>query len=282
MTRKALGRGLNALLREVETRSTGLEEISVEMIDPNPFQPRRTFPDAALRELANSIRATGVLQPILVRRADARYQLVAGERRLRAARMAGIEKVPVVLRELSDNETLELALAENLLREDLNPLEVAHAYEMLIERFKLSHEQVAERLGVSRSAVTNTLRLLRLAPKVQEYVSAGKLSEGHARTLAALETHDLQEEVAKLMIDRGLTVRQAEDLIAARASGSRKKGKGGEPARPTDPNIRAAVTELERSLGTRVRIVGSESSGHIEIKYFSMEDLTRIVDIILH
>jgi ParB family transcriptional regulator, chromosome partitioning protein len=281
MTRKALGRGLNALLREVETSSKGLEEIPIELIDPNPFQPRRTFPEGALLELANSIRTTGVLQPILVRRAAGRYQIVAGERRLRAARLAGMDRVPIVRRELSDNETLELALAENLLREDLNPLEVAHAYQMLIQRFNLSHEQVADRLGVSRSTVTNTLRLLRLAPKVQEYIAANKLTEGHARALAAIETQALQEEIAKVMIDRGLSVRQAEDLIAARPGGTGKKGKAKQQPSPVDPNVRAAVMELERTLGTRVRLVGSDARGHIEIKYFSAQDLTRIVEVIL-
>ena len=282
MSRKALGRGLSALLQEVETKPTGVEEIQLDLIDPNPLQPRREFPKAALEELAASIRSSGVVQPVLLRRADARYQLVAGERRWRAARLAGLASVPAVIRDLSDGEALELALTENLMREDLNPLEVARAYEILQQRFELTHEQIAERLGATRSNVTNTLRLLKLPSSVQEMIVDGQLSMGHARALITLDSHAAQARFAGLIVKQSLSVRQVESMVAIHTS---KKP----PAKPKplaesdslDPNTRAAVLELERVLGTRVRIVGNERRGRLEISYFSSEDLDRIYNVIV-
>ena len=282
MSRKALGKGLSALLQEVETKPTGVEEIQLDLIDPNPLQPRREFPKAALEELAASIRSSGVVQPVLLRRADARYQLVAGERRWRAARLAGLASVPAVIRDLSDGEALELALTENLMREDLNPLEVARAYEILQQRFQLTHEQIAERLGATRSNVSNTLRLLKLPSSVQEMIVDGQLSMGHARALITLDSHAAQARFAGLIVKQGLSVRQVETMVAVHTS---KKP----PAKPKplaesdslDPNTRAAVLELERVLGTRVRIVGNERRGRLEISYFSSEDLDRIYNAIL-
>jgi len=277
-----LGRGLSALLQEVETKPTGVEEIQLDLIDPNPLQPRREFPKAALEELAASIRSSGVVQPVLLRRADARYQLVAGERRWRAARLAGLASVPAVIRDLSDGEALELALTENLMREDLNPLEVARGYEILQQRFELTHEQIAERLGATRSNVSNILRLLKLPSSVQEMIVDGQLSMGHARALITLDSHAAQARFAGLIVKQGLSVRQVETMVAVHTS---KKP----PARPRplaesdslDPNTRAAVLELERVLGTRVRVVGGQTRGRIEISYFSQEDLTRIYDLIV-
>ncbi len=282
MSRKALGRGLSALLQEVETRPTGVEEIQLDLIDPNPLQPRREFPKAALEELAASIRSSGVVQPVLLRRADARYQLVAGERRWRAARLAGLASVPAVIRDLSDGEALELALTENLMREDLNPLEVARGYEILQQRFELTHEQIAERLGATRSNVTNTLRLLKLPSSVQEMIVDGQLSMGHARALITLDSHAAQARFAGLIVKQSLSVRQVESMVAIHTS---KKL----PAKPKplaesdalDPNTRAAVLELERVLGTRVKIVGNERRGRLEISYFSSEDLDRIYNVIV-
>ena len=282
MSRKALGKGLSALLQEVETKPTGVEEIELDLIDPNPLQPRREFPKAALEELAASIRSSGVVQPVLLRRADARYQLVAGERRWRAARLAGLQSLPAVIRDLSDADALELALTENLMREDLNPLEVARAYEVLQQRFQLTHEQIAERLGATRSNVSNTLRLLKLPSSVQEMIVDGQLSMGHARALITLDSQAAQARFAGLIVNQGLSVRQVETMVAVHTS---KKP----PARPkppaesqtVDPNTRAAVLELERVLGTRVRIVGSERRGRLEISYFSSEDLDRIYNAIV-
>ena len=279
MTRRALGRGLSALLGEVETTTVGLEQVFLSLIDPNPSQPRRAFPEEGLRELADSIRASGVVQPIMVRRANGRYQLVVGERRWRAARLAGLEKIPAVVRELADKEALELALAENLLREDLNPLEVAGAFEALQEKHRLSHEEIAERLGVNRSTVTNTLRLLRLPAAVKELLAGGRISYGHARALLGLQTEAAQVHLAQAIAKQGLSVRQVETLVATREARAGRRKQTSATAR-LDPNTRAAVLELERTLGTRVRIVGNETRGKIEISYFSSEDLNRIYEAI--
>jgi len=276
MTRRALGRGLSALLREVETASAGLEQVPVDLIDPNPFQPRSAFPEETLRELAESIRSSGVLQPILVRRVDGKYQLIAGERRLRAARMAGLQAVPAVIRDLGDRETLELAVTENVMREDLNPIEVAHAYDSLQERFQLSHEEIAARIGINRSTVSNTLRLLGLPEQIQNMVANGDVSAGHARALLGLQSADRQNELAQLIAKRGLSVRQVESIVASAQSAPEAQ----KVARKVDPNTRAAALELERSLGTRVRIVGSENRGKIEISYFSGDDLQRLYELL--
>ena len=282
MTRKALGRGLNALLQTVEAATAGLEQVRLDLIDPNPFQPRRDFPENSLAELAESIRVSGIVQPIMLRRAPAaegRFQLVVGERRWRAARLAGLETVPAVVRELADQDALQLALTENLLRQDLNPIEVAHAYRELQEKFHLSHEQIAERLGVNRSSVTNTLRLLRLPPAVQEMISKEEITSGHARALLALESEAAQLQLASRIVRQGLSVREVESLVASpEAKPAAPKEK---PKPPTDPNVRAAALELERTLGTRVKIRGDGQRGAIEISYFSAQDLNRIYDLIV-
>ena len=277
MARKALGRGLNALLRTVDTTTTGLEQVSLDQIDPSPFQPRRAVPEESLKELADSIRASGVVQPVLLRPAGGRYQLVAGERRWRAARLAGLETIPAVVRELADHEALELALTENLLREDLNPLEVAKAYQVLQEKYGLSHEEIGGRLGIDRSTVTNTLRLLRLPPEVQEMLMDGEISPGHARALLGLDSPVRQIQLAKLIVKQGLSVRQAENMVAHQTDRSAAAERPSEKPK-LDPNIRAAVLELERTLGTRVQILGNGKRGKIEISYYSAQDLNRIYD----
>ncbi len=282
MTRKALGRGLSALLRETEAAppsSAGIEAIPVDRIDPNPFQPRQAFPEAGLKELADSIRASGLVQPVLVRKVQERYQLVAGERRWRAAREAGLESIPAVVRELSDREALELALTENLLREDLNPMDVAHGFKALQEKYGLTHEEVAARLGVDRSTVTNTIRLLRLPAEIQEMIARGEVTAGHGRAILGLKSAEDQLEGAAMVVKYGLSVRGAEELVARwYAPPSERKSKSAESA---DPNIRAAAHEMERTLGTRVRILGEGASGRIEIRYYSEADLNRIFEWIV-
>ena len=279
MTRKALGQGLNALLRTVETTTTGLAEVAVDQIDANPFQPRRTFAADKLKELADSVRASGVVQPVLLRRADGRYQLIAGERRWRAARQAGLTTIPAVVREIGDRDALELALTENLLREDLNQIEAAQGYTLLQQKHGLSHEEIAERLGLDRSTVTNTLRLLRLPPEVQQMIAEGAISAGHARALLGLESAAAQLQLANLVVKQGLSVRQVENLVALRGSKPLKEEASEAPK--LDPNVRAAVLEMERTLGTRVKVQGDEKRGKIEISYFSAEDLNRIYEWIV-
>lgn len=282
MPRKALGRGLNALLQTVESTTSGLEEVPLDRIDPNPSQPRHDFSEDSLRELANSIRTSGIVQPVLLRPsplAEGRYQLVAGERRWRAAGLAGLEAVPAVIRQLTDQDALELALTENLLRQDLNPLDVARAYHALQEKYHLSHEQIAERLGVDRSSVTNTLRLLRLPPAIQEMLSKSELSHGHARALLGLASEADQVKLASKIARQGLSVRQVENLVALQATPPAAQNAPSAPR--VDPNVRAAALELERTLGTRVKILGSGRRGKIEIQYFSREDLNRIYDLIV-
>ncbi|HTS68790.1 MAG TPA: ParB/RepB/Spo0J family partition protein [Terriglobia bacterium] len=280
MTRKALGRGLNALLRTVETATAGLEEVAVDQIDANPFQPRRAFSADKLKELAESIRVSGLVQPVLLRRAGGRYQLIAGERRWRAARQAGLTTIPGVVREIGDRDALELALTENLLREDLNPLEAAQGYAALQQKHGLSHEEIAEHLGLDRSTVTNTLRLLRLTPEVQQMIAEGAISAGHARALLGLESTAAQLQLARLIVKQGLSVRQVENLVALRGSKPVNK-KDASEAPKLDANVRAAVLEMERTLGTRVKVHGDEKRGKIEISYFSAEDLNRIYEWIV-
>jgi len=280
MTRKALGRGLNALLRTVETTTAGLVEVAVDQIDANPFQPRRTFSADKLKELADSIRASGLVQPVLLRHADGRYQLIAGERRWRAARQAGLTAIPAVVRDIGDRDALELALTENLLREDLNPLEAAQGYAALQQKHGLSHEEIAEHLGLDRSTVTNTLRLLRLPPEVQQMIAEGAISAGHARALLGLDSAAAQLRLARTIVKQGLSVRQVENLVAMRGSKPAKKQDASE-APKLDANVRAAVLEMERTLGTRVKVRGDEKRGKIEISYFSAEDLNRIYEWIV-
>lgn len=284
MTRKALGRGLSALIRESETHpvdrapEAGLY-IPVDRIDPNPLQPRSSFDEAELDELRDSIRSKGVIQPVIVRRVADRYQLVAGERRWRAARLAGLDAVPAIVLDLEDRETLEIALTENLLRDDLGPLEAARAYKTLQDRFGLSHDEIAVRLGINRVTVTNTLRLLRLPSRVREMIEKGELTAGHARAVLGVENMDQQIRLAERIVQRGLSVREAERIAANAYQSGPPVAR--EPKLPLDPNIRAATAQLERKLGTRVRITGSDQKGQIEIKYFSAEDLNRLYQLLM-
>lgn len=279
MTRKALGKGLSALLGDLPEAAADLSamrQIPVDLIDPNPLQPRRAFSEEHLKELAASIRASGVVQPVLVRRAGERYQLVAGERRWRAALLARLEAVPALIRELTDQDALEIALTENILREDLSSVEVAHAYQALQEKFGYSHEQIAARLGLDRSTVANTLRLLKLPPEIQKLLEEKQISPGHARALLSCQDPQAQLQLASMITRDGLTVRQAERM-AATASKPQKLQED-TPEAKVDPNLRAAILELERTLGTRVKIAGNDRQGRIEISYYSAQDLNRLYE----
>jgi ParB family chromosome partitioning protein len=282
--RRALGKGLTALLpnrpvtQHVPERPPTLVPVSptrigIDEIDPNPLQPRRVFEPDRLEELAKSIRSNGIIQPIVVRRSGTRYQLVAGERRWRAAKIAGLDFVPVVVEDVPDDHLLEITLIENIQREDLNPIEAAMAFERLAKELGLSHEEIGERTGKDRSTITNLLRLLQLPADLQSLVANRRLSQGHARCLLGIPA-ELQREVAEKVVAQGLSVRQVEALTQ-RMTETRKAKSPKEVS--IDPNVKAAIQELERVLSTKVRIVEkSNNSGRIEIDYFSAEDLDRI------
>jgi len=279
--RRALGKGLGALLPTRAPSSPASEpgpgdssSAPIDSIDPNPLQPRRVFQGERLAELAQSIRTHGIIQPLVVRRVADRYQLVAGERRWRAAKLAGVEHVPVVVREIPDERLLEITLIENIQREDLNPVETATAFERLGRELSLSPEEIGQRTGKDRTTITNFLRLLQLPSDLQQLVAERRLSAGHARCLLSLPSADLQREVAEKAIAQGWSVRQVERTTRKMMEG--RKPKHVDELHP-DPNVRAAIQEMERVLGTKVRIVEkAKEKGRIEIDYHSIDDLDRI------
>jgi ParB family chromosome partitioning protein len=287
--RRVLGKGLSALL---PTKSPGpspqaepqaaphgarVAVIPILQIEPNHLQPRTTFDPGRLQELANSIQANGIIQPLIVRRKGAHYELIAGERRLRAAKVAGFTEVPAVIQDYADDRLLEIALVENIQREDLNPIETAQALERLVREMHLSHEEIANRTGKDRTTITNMIRLLRLPADVQLLVAERRLSMGHARAILGLPTPELQTQMADKSAAQGYSVRQVERLVK----------KISEPREPSekplqDPNIKAAIRELESALGTRVRIVEkTDQHGRIEIEYYSQDDLQRVYEMIV-
>jgi ParB family chromosome partitioning protein len=279
MSRKALGRGLGALLGSDQTVSGGQEalEVDVDLIDPGSEQPRTRFDEEALERLTVSIKEHGVVQPVLVRRRGNRFELIAGERRWRAAQKAGISKIPVVIRDVADADLLEIALTENVQREDLNPIEEAQAYQKLIERVGLTQEALAARFGRDRSYITNYLRLLRLPEDVQHLVQEGRLSTGHARTVLGLPHHDQQRRAARHVIEKGLSVRATEALVR-KSLGTGSETPTRKATAPIDPNVRAAETKLRRALGAQVRIIQGtmDGPGRIEIAFFNNQDLDRV------
>jgi ParB family chromosome partitioning protein len=251
--------------------------VDVDLIDPGSEQPRTRFDEEALERLTVSIKEHGVVQPVLVRRRGNRFELIAGERRWRAAQKAGISKIPVVIRDVADADLLEIALTENVQREDLNPIEEAQAYQKLIERVGLTQEALAARFGRDRSYITNYLRLLRLPEDVQHLVQEGRLSTGHARTVLGLPHHDQQRRAARQVIEKGLSVRATEALVR-KSSGTGSPTPTRKAATPTDPNVRAAETKLRRTLGAQVRIIQgtTDGPGRIEIAFFNNQDLDRV------
>jgi ParB family chromosome partitioning protein len=289
--RKVLGKGLNALLSTrtqapaptapaaEPPRAEDAQFVSPDGIDANPLQPRREFQPERLAELAESITANGIVQPLVVRRAGERYQLVAGERRLRAARLAGLKLVPVVVRDIPDDRLLEVTLIENIQREDLNPLETAIAFDRLGQELNLSAEEVGHRTGKDRTTVLNFTRLLQLPSDLQQLVATRKLSHGHARCLLTLPTAALQREVAEKALAQEWSVRQTERTTQKMVEGQQPKHVD---EVQVDPNVKAALQELQRALGTKVRIVEkAKRGGRIEIDYYSQEDLDRIYGLIV-
>jgi ParB family chromosome partitioning protein len=283
--RKVLGKGLGALLParppviSIETRADDAQTLPVDAIDPNPFQPRRLFQAERLEELAQSIRGNGIIQPLVVRRSGDRYQLVAGERRWRAAKLAGISHVPVVIRQIPDERLLEVTLVENIQREDLNPIETAIAFDRMMSELSLNAEEIGQRTGKDRTTIVNSVRLLQLPQDLQQLVAERRLSAGHARCLLSLPTPDLQREVAERSVAQGWSVRQIERTTQRMLEG--RKAKHVDEV-DTDPNVKAAVQELERVLGTKVRIIEkAKQKGRIEIEYYSADDLDRIYTTIV-
>lgn len=285
MTRKALGRGLGALL-SAEGTATATEdagEIPIDLIDPSALQPRSVFDDAKLDELARSISANGVVQPLLLRRKGSRFELIAGERRWRAAQRAGLAKVPAIIRTVSDDKVLELALIENIQREDLNPIEEARAYKKLIDTIGLTQETVAERVGRDRSYVTNYLRLLRLPEDLQDLLQSGRLSTGHARAILGTDQPDIQRRLARKVIEQDLSVRATERLVKQFSEPRTHGRSSGSKAEEGDANVRAAETKLRREFGTQVRIVQAQGSqaGRIELEFYNSADLDRLYSLLL-
>jgi ParB family chromosome partitioning protein len=289
--RKALGKGLSALLpgrgqagpTSAATAPASLPVaakpgvLPLGLIQPNPMQPRTSFNSDGLEELAASIRANGIIQPIIVRRMGDSYQIVAGERRWRAARIAELEEVPVVIQDVADRAMLEIALIENIQREDLNPIETAHAFERLARDLGLSQEEIGRRTGKDRTSIANIVRLLKLPKEVQLLVAERRLSMGHARAILGLPTAEEQIQLAEKTVALGLSVRQVETQVQEMTADRGKPTSGSRKDATQDPNVRAAADELERALGTRVRIVElSEQRGRIEIEYYSQADLDRL------
>ena len=282
MKRKALGKGLSALLPVPETEAPAPveegtpTEVPIEALRPNPDQPRTTLDPARLAELAASLRQSGMVQPILVRRQGDAYQIVAGERRWRAAQQAGLATVPVVVREIPDERLLEIALVENIQRQELSPLEEAQAYQRLQDELRLTQEELALRVGKERSTVANTLRLLRLPREVREFLGSGRLDAGHGRALLALEREDEQVALARESAQKGLSVREVERRVAlARAP------RDAAAAKRADANTQAAEERLRAALGTRVQIARSGKGGQIRVAFTNEAELNRLFELLL-
>ncbi|MCX7973011.1 MAG: ParB/RepB/Spo0J family partition protein [Candidatus Aminicenantes bacterium] len=273
MTKKALGRGLEVFLPEEIGLIKGERwaELDIDQLRPSPDQPRMKLSQKSLEELAASIKETGVIQPIVVVPEGDYYRIIVGERRWRAAQLAGLRKIPALIRQLSREKQLEISLIENLQREDLNPLEVANVYKRMVEELGLTHEEIAARVGQDRSSITNYLRLLSLPQKVQNFLAEEKISMGHARALAALTDSALQISLAEMIVKRGLSVRETEKLVKKWT-----QGRGTAKVKKVNPELLAMEEALIRFFGTKVKIEGSPKKGIIKIFYYSSEDLTRL------
>ncbi len=286
--KQALGRGLSALIPDAATRmpvaqplpeKPGSETLELPLIKikPNAAQPRKTFDDAKLEELKKSIQEKGVLQPILVRPVGDAYQIIAGERRYRAAKALGLATIPALIKKAQDSETLQMALIENIQRQDLNPIEEARAYDSLIKEFHWTQEAVAKAVGKERSSVANSVRLLALSKKVQEKIAQGLLSSGHAKVLLGLQDMSRQDWLCEKILKEGLTVRQAEELLRLQKPSKTLYQKA---AKASDPHLQFLEEELQRTLGSRVKILPKGKGGKLEIDYYSGEDLERILSLL--
>lgn len=279
MNKRGLGKGLEALIPVIEKNEENIQEIDIKKIVANDKQPRKDFDESKLDELADSMKQHGVLQPVILRKKGNTYELVAGERRWRAAAKAGIKKIPAIIKELSDADVMEIALIENLQREDLNPMEEALAYKSLMNDFGLTQEELSKRVGKSRSQIANTVRLLNLNKEIQDLVSQDKLTAGHARALLAIQDNNVRLKLAKKISEEALSVRQTEQLVKKTVSeGSKNKHKKPKEINPVIVDI---TERLQRTLGTRVKIKGNEKRGKIEIEFYSGDELERILETIV-
>ncbi|OQV52754.1 ParB/RepB/Spo0J family partition protein [Bacillus velezensis] len=278
MAKGGLGKGINALFNQVDLSEETVEEIKISDLRPNPYQPRKQFDDESLAELKESIIQHGILQPIIVRKSLKGYDIVAGERRYRAARLAGKETVPAIVRDLSESLMREIALLENLQREDLSPLEEALAYDSLLKHLDLTQEQLAKRLGKSRPHIANHLRLLTLPESIQNLIAEGTLSMGHGRTLLGLKNKNKLEPLVKKVVEEQLNVRQLEQLIQQLNSNVPRETKKKEPVQ--DVVLKERESYLQNYFGTTVNIKRQKKKGKIEIEFFSNEDLERILELL--
>jgi ParB family transcriptional regulator, chromosome partitioning protein len=283
MNRKPLGRGLSALISTAPSPQDNeeLRDIEIDLIKPGEQQPRTSFDEAKLQELAQSIRVSGIIQPLLVRRRGGLFELVAGERRWRAAQLAGLTRVPAIVREIPDENLLELALIENIQRQELNAIEEANAYKRLIETLGLTQEEVASRVGRDRTFITNYLRILKLPTEIQTLLEQEKLTFGHARALLGISDPQLQRRIAQRIYKNNWSVRETESRI--RNLSGRRQATPPPPSQTVDPNMRAAEAKLRRRLGTQVRIISAKTgaAGRIEIEFYSSEDLNRLYDLLI-
>ncbi|HHV74541.1 MULTISPECIES: ParB/RepB/Spo0J family partition protein [unclassified Thermoanaerobacterium] len=274
--KRGLGRGLQALIPEIDEESAkGVESIKISDIEPNQFQPRKHFDDESLKELSDSIKEHGIIQPIIVRKNDFGYQIVAGERRWRAAKLAGLKEVPAIVKDFDDQKVMEIALIENLQREDLNPIDEAKAYKSLMEQFNLTQEEISKRVGKSRSSIANSIRLLNLDEEVQNMLMEGKITTGHAKVILALQDAEKQNMIAKKIVDKNLNVRDTENLIKEVTSSKKKKRK------ESDAYIKEIEDNFCRFFGTKVKIIHGKNRGKILIEYYGDEDLSRLAELII-
>lgn len=286
MNRKALGRGLSALLGDEPASSNGENflELDIDLIEPNSEQPRSRFTEEKLEELAQSIRANGIVQPIIVRKRGARYQIIAGERRWRAAQKAGLQKISSIIKEVADDKLLELALIENIQRQELNAIEEARAYKNLVDSIGLTQEMIAERVGKNRTVITTFLRLLKLPKDIQKLVEEEKITAGHGRALLMIDSVDSQRKLATQVIELSLSVRETEKAVKRIGKDEEQTVEKKSVKPKIDANVKAAETKLRRQLGTQVNIMpdGKGTGGRIEVEYYSDSDLDRIYRLILN
>jgi ParB family chromosome partitioning protein len=285
MSRKALGRGISALLGEESERGNREEylEIDLDLIEPNSEQPRTRFEEEGLNDLAQSIKVNGIVQPIVVRRRGGRYELVAGERRWRASQKAGLQKIPAIIKEIADDKLLELALIENIQRQELNAIEEARAYKNLVEKIGLTQEMIAERVGKNRTVVTTCLRLLKLPEDIQQLVELDKISAGHGRALLMTDDTETQRNIAKKIMEMSLSVRETEKVVKRLKRGVSQTADSKKFTPTVDANTKKAEVKLKRVLSSQVRIIpdGKGTGGRIEIEYYGESDLDRIYQIIV-